>query len=134
MRGLIALGLAAVVSASPSFRVGTVHHGAAPLLSSNNAETVPNSYIIKFKEHVTDDGASDHQSWIQQVHSSREGERLELRKRGMIPLVDDVFHGLKHTYKVGTSFMGYSGHFDEETIEQVRRHPDVSLTPSLSLL
>lgn len=49
---------------------------------------------------------------------------MELRKRGM-PLSDDVFRGLKHTYKIGNGFLGYSGHFDDSIIEQVRRHPDV---------
>jgi cerevisin len=134
MKGLFALSLAVAASASPSFRIGTVHDKAAPLLSSNNADVVPNSYIIKFRDHVTDDGASEHHSWIQEIHSTREGERLELRKRGMIPLVDDIFHGLKHTYKVGKGFMGYSGHFDEETIEQVRRHPDVEFVERDSIV
>ena len=58
-----------------------------------------------------------------------EDERLELRKRGQIPLIGDVadaFKGLKHTLKIGSDFLGYSGHFDDSIIEEVRRHPDVS--------
>ncbi|KAI9716385.1 MAG: serine protease [Chrysothrix sp. TS-e1954] len=50
---------------------------------------------------------------------------MDLRKRSQIPFVDDVFHGLKHTYDIGQGLMGYSGHFDVETLEQIRRHPDV---------
>jgi len=124
MRGLIALALAATAAAAPT--VSTIHGDAAPILSSTNAEVIPNSYIIKFKKHVTQSSASSHQNWIQQIHASKEDERMELRKRGQIPLVDDVFRGLKHTYKVGEHFMGYSGHFDDAVIEEVRRHPDVS--------
>jgi cerevisin len=124
MRGLIALALAATAVAAPS--ISTIHGDAAPILSSSNAEVIPNSYIIKFKKHVTQPSAAKHRSWIQQIHNSKEEERIELRKRGQIPLVDDVFRGLKHTYKVGEHFMGYSGHFDESVIEEVRRHPDVS--------
>jgi cerevisin len=134
MRGLVALSLAAAATASPSFRVGTVHNEAAPILSSTNADVIPDSYIIKFKDHVTEDGASAHHSWIQTVHADREGERFELRKRGMIPMVDDIFRGVQHTYKVGSGFLGYSGHFDEETIEQVRRHPDVEFIEKDSIV
>jgi cerevisin len=124
MRGLIALSVAACVAAAPASHQ-TIHGDAAPILSSSNAEVIPNSYIIKFKDHVTESSASDHHSWVQDIHSSKEDERMDLKKRGQLPLVDDVFRGLKHTYKVGQHFMGYSGHFDESVIEEVRRHPDV---------
>lgn len=126
MRGLIALAIAATAAAAPTVSTSTIHGDAAPILSSSNAEVVPNSYIIKFKKHVTESSASSHHSWIQKIHASKEDERMDLRKRGQLPLVDDVFHGLKHTYKVGEHFMGYSGHFDDSVIEEVRRHPDVS--------
>ncbi|GJC97381.1 subtilisin-like serine protease [Colletotrichum higginsianum] len=127
MRGFLGAvaGLAAVASATPSLSIETIHDGAAPIISSTNAETVPNSYIIKFKKHVSDTGAEDHHNWVQQLHSSSQQERLELRKRGQDSLVNDAFHGLKHTYKIGNDFLGYAGHFDEATIEKVRRHPDV---------
>jgi len=127
MRGLIALSLAACAAAAPKFSHESIHGDAAPILSSSNAEVIPNAYIIKFKKHVTESSASDHQMWIQEIHSTRENDRIDLRKRG---IVDDVFRGLKHTYKIGQNFMGYAGHFDDETIEKVRRHPDVS-SPSV---
>lgn len=126
MRGILALTLAACAAAAPT--VSTIHGDSAPILSSTNAEVVPNSYIIKFKKHVTESSAADHHNWIQKIHASKEDERFDLRKRGQLPLVDDVFRGLKHTYKVGEHFMGYSGHFDDSVIEEVRRHPDVSTT------
>ena len=130
MRGLIALSLAACAAAAPKFSHESIHGDAAPILSSSNAEVIPNAYIIKFKKHVTESSASDHQMWIQEIHSTRENDRIDLRKRG---IVDDVFRGLKHTYKIGQNFMGYAGHFDDETIEKVRRHPDVS-SPSVPTL
>ena len=128
MRGIVALSLAACVAAAPKFSHETIHGDAAPILSSANAEVIPNSYIIRFKKHVTHAAAEDHHSWVQEIHSSRADELTELRKRSQISLMDDVFHGLKHTFKLGENFLGYSGHFDEEVIEQVRRHPDVSTT------
>ncbi|KAK4032183.1 peptidase S8/S53 domain-containing protein [Parachaetomium inaequale] len=125
MRGLVAISLASLAAAAPKVSFETIHGDAAPILSSSNAEVVPNSYIIKFKKHVNDNSAEAHQTWIQEIHTFRETERADLKKRGHMPLVDDVFRGLKHTYKIGQDFLGYSGHFDDEVIEQVRRHPDV---------
>jgi cerevisin len=128
MRGLVALSFAACAAAAPKVTFETIHGDAAPILSSANAEVVPNSYIIKFKKHVTGDKAESHHTWIQEIHGLQELERADLKKRGQIPIVDDVFRGLKHTYKIGQDFLGYSGHFDDAVIEQVRRHPDVSVT------
>ena len=128
MKAFAFFSLAAYAAAAPSFSHGTIHGDAAPILSSSNAEVVPNSYLIKFKEHVSESDAEQHHSWVQQIHTSQAEVRLDLKKRGQLPLIDDIFHGLKHTYNIGREFMGYSGHFDDETIEQVRRHPDVSLS------
>ncbi|KAI0509184.1 peptidase S8/S53 domain-containing protein [Xylaria bambusicola] len=128
MRAFIALSWVTAALAAPSFSYETIHHGAAPILSSTSAEEIPNSYIIKFKDHVTAASASEHHSWVQKIHGERENERMELRKRGQIPLIDDVvdvFTGLKHTLKIGTGFLGYAGHFDDAVIEEVRKHPDV---------
>ncbi|KAI0415686.1 subtilisin-like serine protease-like protein [Xylaria grammica] len=128
MRGLVALSLAYAAAAAPSFSYETIHDGAAPVLSSSVAEEVPNSYIIKFKDHVKESSVSEHHSWVQKIHDDRENERTELRKRGQVPLAGDVaeaFSGLKHTLKIGGGFLGYSGHFDDAVIEEVRKHPDV---------
>ncbi|KAJ2900345.1 hypothetical protein MKZ38_002478 [Zalerion maritima] len=115
MKGLIALSLVAFATAAPTFE------GSAPLLSNENVDHIPNSYIIKFKKHVTPDTASDHHSWIAGIHSSHEDAQTELRRRGM----DSMFAGIQHTYNLGQHFMGYSGNFDDEVIQQVRSHPDV---------
>lgn len=112
-------------AAAPSFSYETIHDGAAPVISSTDAEEIPNSYIVKFKKHVTDSSASDHHSWIQQLHDDREQARIELRKRGDFSVADEVYRGLSHTYKIGGEFLGYSGHFEDSTIEELRRHPDV---------
>ena len=128
MKTAFALSLvysAAAVLAAPSFSYETIHDGVAPLLSSTDAEEIPNSYIVKFKKHVSDSGAADHQSWIQQLHSDREQQRIELRKRGDFSITDDAYRGLAHTFKIGGDFLGYSGHFEDSTIEELRKHPDV---------
>nr|ACA63809.1 serine protease [Harzia tenella] len=120
------LAVAVPAAAAPSFSIGTVHEKAAPILSASNAEVVADNYIIKFKDHVSAKGADNHHSWIQSLHASTEGQRMDLRrKRSHIPDESDSYDGVKHTYRIGESFMGYSGHFHEDVIEQVRNHPDI---------
>ncbi len=136
MKSFITLTLAAYAYAAPAFNTETIHGDAAPILSSSNAEEVPGAYIIKFKDHVTEKSAADHHTWVSSIHDAwvktfpeDKSERvLELRKRGVgLSLSDEVFRGLKHTYKIGNGFLGYAGHFDDSVIEQVRRHPDVGI-------
>lgn len=131
MKGFAVASFAALAAAAPSFSTGTIHGGAAPILSASNAEVVSDHYIVKFKDHVTSSGADEHHSWIQNIHGSKEEQRMDLRKRGQIPIGSDAFDGLKHTYEIGKDFLGYSGHFHEDVIEQVRNHPDVSGFSSL---
>lgn len=109
-------------------QVGTIHKDAAPILSTTQSKAVPNSYMVVFKKHVKDSHAKEHHSWVQSIHSKKESERMELRKRSQFPVTTEVFDGLKHTYNIIGGLVGYSGHFDDETIEAIRRHPDVSLS------
>jgi cerevisin len=118
------LGLAIGAAASPVFNIGSIPE--APLIQSVNAKHIPNSYIVKFKDHVKHHEAAAHHAWVNDLHVQTESRKLELRKRSQIPSVDDVFEGLKYTYNIAGSFLGYSGHFDDAVLEQLRRHPDVS--------
>ena len=130
MKGLLFVLLPLVAVASPIV-VDTIHNDAAPLLSSSNAVEIPDNYIIVFKKHVTSTSALAHHSWVQDIHFEAENTKMELRKRSQIPMmVEDMFAGLKHTYDIAGSFLGYSGHFDESVVERIRRHPDVSTIAS----
>jgi cerevisin len=132
MRTVAALSLAAIAQAA-SFSTETIHGNSAPILSSVDADHIPDSYIIKFKDHVDDSSVNEHQSWIQTIHGNakQDDEFLELRKRGIVDdVVGKVFGGLKHTLSIGDSFKGYAGHFHPDVIEKVRNHPDVSSTYS----
>lgn len=124
MRGALALSAAAAVHAA-SFSIETVHNQAAPVLSSIEADAIPDSYIVKFKDHVDEAAVTNHHSWIQNIHDEGEQQRLELRKRGLSD-VAELFSGMKHTFSIGDAFKGYAGHFHESVIEQLRNHPDVS--------
>ena len=124
MKSFAALSVAAIAQAA-SFSVETIHKDSAPVLSSVDAKNIPDSYIIKFKDHVDTSGVSDHHTWIQTLHEDDSQERLELRKRDG-SFSDQVFSGMKHTFDIGSGFKGYSGHFHPDLIEKVRNHPDVS--------
>lgn len=127
MKGLFGLSLLPLLAAaSPIVQTQVFDDKAAPLISSTNAKEIPDSYIVVFKKHVSNSLASDHHSWVQDLHLNVQSRKTELRKRSQSPMVDSIFEGLKHTYNIGGSLMGYSGHFDEDVIEQVRNHPDVS--------
>lgn len=117
--GLTLAFLPLLTAASP-VAVSSIHNGAAPILSSANAKEIPDSYLVVFKKHVTSEAAAEHQSWVQDIHETSQLSR----KRSWFG--EDVYRGLKHTFNVGGSFLGYSGHFSEDVIEQVRRNPDVS--------
>jgi len=128
MKGVLGLTLASLASASPVLFDSSIHGEAAPILSASNAKEIPDNYIVVFKKHVTEKHAASHHSWVQDVHLSTQDAKTELKKRSQTPMVDDIFGGLKHTYNIAGSLLGYSGHFDEDVIEQIRRHPDVSRT------
>lgn len=124
MRGFItALAALPLAAGSPLF-IDTIHHESAPIVSSVTSKHIPDSYIVVFKNHVTKDSAQAHHLWVQSVHDDSHKERMELRKRGLLDDTESIFSGLKHTYHMN-KFLGYSGHFDEATIEKVRSHPDV---------
>lgn len=118
-----------MVTAAPSF----VSDKVAPLFSSLSSAQIPNSYIVVFKKHVTETSAGDHHNWLDQIHNQAETQRTELRKRSQSP-INDLFQGLKHKYNIAGRFIGYSGHFDDQVIEEVRKHPDVEFVEKDSIV
>lgn len=114
-----------LVSTYPLLDTDTIHNGAAPLLSSLDSKEIPNSYIIVFKKEVSAASAFAHHSWVQDQHEEIENTKRELQKRDQKPLA--IFGGLKHTFDIAGALFGYSGHFDEDVIERIRHHPDVSI-------
>ncbi|KAK6360455.1 serine protease [Orbilia blumenaviensis] len=121
-----------LVVASP---VSTSVVDRAPLLSTLSASDheIPDSYIVVFKKGVDSEAVDAHHTWIQQTHTAA------LKKRSQIPLnrkpsssflntvVDEVetLTGFKHSFDIAGTFKGYSGSFDEGTLDLIRSHPDV---------
>ena len=124
MKGFLALSLLPLLASASPVLVDTIHNEAAPILSSTLAQEIPDSYIVVFKKDVSHASACVHHDWVQEQHVQIETAKMDLAKRSQFPLT--AFGGLKHTFNFAGSLLGYSGHFDESVIEQVRRHPDVS--------
>lgn len=135
MRVLLSLSLLPLLAtAAPSLMLEKTTETRPPTLASHALEKLPNSYIVVFKDHVDEKIAADHHSWIQEIHNQVEIERTELKKRSQLPILNKGFNGLKHTYNIAGNFMGYSGHFDEKIIDEVRRHPDVEYVEADSVV
>jgi hypothetical protein len=126
MKPFLVLSFLPLLTSTSPIVIGTIHKDAAPILSAENAKEIPNSYIVVFKDHVTEDDAKDHHTWVQDLHFQTENMKIELRKRSGFQLPAVIFEGLKHTYNIAGDYLGYSGHFDDDVIEQIRSHPDVS--------
>ncbi|KAF2721091.1 vacuolar serine protease [Polychaeton citri CBS 116435] len=114
-----------LAAASPIVVDQSIHKDAAPLLSASNAKEIKDNYIVVFKKHVTQDLAVEHHGWVGNLHDETQKVKTDLKKRSQTPMMDELFSGMKHTYNIAGSLLGYSGHFDEDVIEQIRRHPDV---------
>lgn len=123
MKGLFSLSLLPLLAAASPMVVDTIHNGAAPILSTLNAKEISDSYIVVFKKHVDSASAAAHHAWVQDFHLQT--QRTELRKRSSSSFGSEMFTGLKHTFNIAESLAGYSGHFSEDVIEEIRKHPDV---------
>lgn len=135
MKGLFALTLLPLLASASPVLVDTIHNEAAPVLSSTTSQEIPDSYIVVFKKDVSHASASVHHKWVHGQHleiETAKTKRADHSKRSQFPITS--FGGLKHTYNIAGGLLGYSGHFDEEVIDRVRRHPDVSTTMRPSLI
>lgn len=106
----VALFVASTAVAFPSW--GNTDN-LAPVISSSNADVVPDSYIVVFKDGVR---ANDHSAWAASLH------KRDLTANG---IWDNIASGVKHVYDMG-SFQGLAGRFRPDVLDEIRKHPDVS--------
>jgi len=93
----------------------------APLMSSENAQVIPDQYIIVLKSELGKDEIKYHHNCI---HSAIkvEGENQNITKRS---LLDQFVSGIRHVYDFD-SFKGYSGRFSNEILDEIRKRPEVA--------
>lgn len=107
----VVLLMASTAAALPSFLQS---ERLAPIVSSANADIIPDSYFVVFKNGVR---ANDHSAWVHDLH------KRDLTANG---LWDSITSGVKHVYDMG-DFQGIAGRFRPEVLDEIRKNPDVRL-------
>ncbi|KAI9900846.1 hypothetical protein N3K66_005108 [Trichothecium roseum] len=82
----------------------------APVTGEVAALDISDRYIVTLKTDITKESLSSHLTWVDGVH------KRSLRRRDL--------SGVDKQLNIG-SFHGYSGAFDEATVEELRRSGDV---------
>ncbi|KAF4592262.1 putative subtilisin-like protease [Ophiocordyceps camponoti-floridani] len=87
---------------------------AAPMaaVSGPAGSVIHGQYLIALKPGLQKRDLDSHLDWVEGVH-----------KRGLSP---HQFQGVERTYTGKTDFHGYAGHFDQGTIDEIRKSPDVA--------
>lgn len=88
-------------------------------------------YIVVLNKNINEATVSNHFSWVQTTQNQIEKQRTELRKRSQ-SAINSLPSGIVHKYNIAGIFFGYSGNFDEKTINEINSHPDVSSQTILS--
>ncbi|KAF4335065.1 alkaline protease (oryzin) [Fusarium beomiforme] len=86
---------------------------AAPTTSSGVDSTIPGSYIITLKSEIKAPSVKTHLKWVGDIH------KRSLEKR-------DGDNGVEKTFETEAGFHGYSGTFDDVTVEQIKKRPEVA--------
>ncbi|KAG0198775.1 serine protease [Mortierella sp. GBA30] len=83
----------------------------APVISTVEAEVVPDSYFVVFKNGVQ---ANEHSAWVQDLH------QRDVSVNGLW----GSDGGVHHVYDMG-SFQGLAGRFRPDVLDEIRQNPDV---------
>lgn len=91
---------------------------AAKIINTDGAQdVVPNSYIVVMNSDVSDQQFDSHRNWAANVH------HFNIESSGSTPL-----GGMRHTFNF-LGMKGYSGTFDETTINEIAENPLVCPNP-----
>ena len=91
---------------------------AAPYSSLTPRSTVvKDGYIIKLEPGAEDFDFDTHVSWVEGVH------KRNLAKRS---LTERAYKGVERKFNGKNYWNGYAGQFDEATIAEIEKSPDVS--------
>ncbi|KAF9391293.1 serine protease [Mortierella sp. AD011] len=87
------------------------------MVSSSEAEVIPHSYMVVFKNGIR---ANDHSTWFRDLH----GRDIAQNGVWVDELHNKVDGGVKYVYDIG-SFQGIAGRFRPEALDEIRRNPIV---------
>lgn len=107
---------------SPSF-LHSSDRFLAPIISSVEADTIPDSYFVVFKDGVR---VHEHSAWVRELHREDMVANGAMWDGGEFGGDDEFMSGVRHVYDMG-SFQGLAGRFSPEVLNEIRRNPDVSV-------
>ncbi|CAG8627065.1 10645_t:CDS:2, partial [Paraglomus occultum] len=90
----------------------------APLISSQDAEIIPDKYIVVFKTDITADQISCH-------HNRVNTALFEERKKYKRGFMTELISGIEHVYNLD-GFQGYSGTFSKDVLNHIRQSDDIA--------
>lgn len=95
----------------------------APLYIAPDSELIDNSYIVILKDHLGPHEIQSHVSWIRSL-SDCNNQRLSKKISDYLD-PHTVVAGIEHVYNT-PHLKGYSGTFDDKTLEAIRQLNDVA--------
>ncbi|KAI9312028.1 serine protease 1 [Dichotomocladium elegans] len=114
-----------IVTTSNSNNSGT--GTVAPLFVSSEAESVADSYIVVFKNHLNDNHMEEHTSWVQSLAAA------SIRDNGFDSWLKPDTLGISHVYNL-PSFKGYAGKFGKDVLEMIRHSDDIAFVEKDSIV
>ncbi|KAF9431387.1 serine protease [Entomortierella beljakovae] len=113
-----AVFLVAASSTASSFPSFLQSERLAPVITSIEAEVIPDSYFVVFKDGVR---VNEHASWVRGLHHH------DIMTNGVWDdeFDENITSGVRHVYDMG-SFQGLAGRFRPEVLQEIRKNPDVA--------
>ncbi|KAK9763266.1 proteinase B [Basidiobolus ranarum] len=99
-----------------------IEQPGAPIISSLDAEIIPNSYIVVLKD-TSRDSLLNHQAWLTSF----------LQVANVNSQSDVEVNQIKHIYDAD-GFRGYAGRFQSEVVERIREMDDVAYIEADSMV
>lgn len=86
----------------------------APLYSSVDAEEVPDSYIVVFKDSINVMESSKHTTWLTSLIQTKADIKRNNKEK------------INHIFDVESQFRGYAGRFTQATVEKIRASKEIA--------
>ncbi|KAF9136805.1 Suppressor of the cold-sensitive snRNP biogenesis mutant brr1-1, partial [Linnemannia schmuckeri] len=118
---VVLLAVASSTQAFPTTSPSLLHSSdcfLAPIISSIEADTIPDSYFVVFKDGVR---VSEHSAWVRELHHQDVAANGAMWDGGEFG--DEFMGGVRHVYDMG-SFQGLAGRFRPEVLNEIRKNPD----------
>lgn len=108
---------------------------AAPVVNAESVrDIIPNKYIVVFKEGLSADEIQFHQEWVAAEHANLMGNLGENDPFMHAIKELDIAGGILDSFNINNLLSGYTGFFNEATINMIRRNPLVKFVEKDSMV